>query len=135
MLYLLLLFLAPGLFIVFCIMYFMALCKIATALHVQDAQYPYAYKLLKWNHRTQLWQSPLAGFDEHCWRDDHLTASVVPTPDNESGIYCCRSYWEWELHFWRLRGGRIFLVKMSEPVMEHEKCYRALDARIVRKMV
>ena len=92
------------------------------------------YKLLHWNEVNECWESAFYCGPIGYWGGGWIRADVEPTPENTNGIYVCKDYNDPFLRWggpWS--GNKIFIVAMEEPIVEHERGYRAAGARIIRE--
>jgi hypothetical protein len=93
------------------------------------------YKMLHWNEVVGCWESAFWRGPMGYWIGTHITADQEPQVSNTSGIYVCKYYSDPFLHFFGEWGGtKIFVVSMDEPIVEHERGYRAAGATILREV-
>jgi hypothetical protein len=88
------------------------------------------YKRLVWNADLQVWESP-QGWKGSQWWKNRIVADQEPTPDNTHGIHVCKYRNDFMLRF--EYPGTLFVVRMEEPIVEHERGYRAYKAYIARE--
>jgi hypothetical protein len=88
------------------------------------------YKRLVWNDELQVWESP-QGWNHSQWWQNQIVADQEPTQDNTHGIYVCKNRNDFLLRF--EYPGTLFVVRMEEPIVEHERGYRAYKAYIARE--
>ena len=93
------------------------------------------YKVLHWNEAVECWESAFFRGAMGYWIGTHITADQEPQVSNTSGIYVCKYYSDPFLHVFGMWGGtKIFVVSMDEPIVEHERGYRAAGATILREV-